>query len=237
MATNYQKLATQQVSPVYAQQQQAIEAQIPSITNLYSTLAQGLQAQNAAQLETGVQEIVNDANARGVLRSTIPNDARAMLTSQLGAALTQSLGQLNSQQAQDIAGIRTQVGQLNIDRLRTIQDVAGSLQQRDMQERDYALRAKQAERDYQLRIQEIAASRAAAAADDSDPTSTFTKAFATWMKGQKKMPSRQAQDKYINSLFERYGISDKTARQVVWNAVNSEFKRSSDPTKDWTWKR
>lgn len=78
---------------------------------------------------------------------------------------------------------------------------------------------------------------AAASAAQSDPTAPFTSAFAAWMKNQGKMASRQAQDAYINSLFDNYGIKSNDARQVVWNAINAQFNRVGDPTKDWTYKR
>lgn len=73
--------------------------------------------------------------------------------------------------------------------------------------------------------------------DDSDPTAPLTSALGAWMKSQGKMPSRQAQDAFVNSWFDSNGIKGADNRQLGWNAVNATFQRVSDPTKDWTWKK
>lgn len=181
IATLFEQQASDQVNPVYDQAQAGLQSQIPSIQNLYQTLTSGLQQQNQQQLTSGVNGIVEDANQRGVLRSTLPVDARQSLTAQLGAALNQSLGQLNVQQAGDIGKVTSQIGDLNIDRVKTIQNVAGSLQARDLAERQAQLQQQQADRDYALKVQEFnmqqAASKAAATAQS--PTAAQNLQMAT----------------------------------------------------------
>lgn len=158
MATRYQQQATKQLNPVYAQSQKAIQSQLPAVEQLYQTLTQGLQQQNQMQLDSGVQNIVEDASARGVLRSTLPVDARQSLVAQLGAALNQSLGQLGAQRAQDISGINQQLGQLNIQRSGNIADLARALESQDLQRDQFNFQKSQSKQELALKKQALAAS-------------------------------------------------------------------------------
>lgn len=163
MATQFTQQAEAQLGGVYDQQAQAIQSQIPSIQNLYQTLTQGLQNTYQQNLASGVQGIVEDASARGVLRSTLPVDARQSLTGQLGAALQQSLGELGAKQAGDIAGINTQLGNLGIQRAGAIADLSKSLESQDLARQQLELERVKAERDYQLQQQQLAIARQQAA--------------------------------------------------------------------------
>lgn len=162
MANFYQQ-AEQQLAPVYDQQINQLQGQVPAIQNLYNTLTQALQQQNQMQLQSGVQNIVEDASARGVLRSTLPVDARQALTAQLGAALNQSLGQLGLQQGQDVSRIQEQVGGLRVSRAGAIAELARSLEGQDLERQKLELQRQQAEREYQLKQQELQIARSQAA--------------------------------------------------------------------------
>lgn len=164
------KAATQQLAPVYAQQEQAISSQVPAIQNLYNTLIQGLEQSSAQQLESGVSGIVEDASRRGVLRSTLPVDARQNLQTQLSQALLQGRGQLESQRMGDIAGINEKLGGLRVQRAGNIADLARALESNALEKRRFAfqkaestrnfrLQRLQANRDYQLKQQQLAQSR------------------------------------------------------------------------------
>lgn len=159
MATRYTAEATKQLAPVYDQQIKAAQAQIPALQQLYQTLTQGLQQQNQQQLVAGTQNIIEDASARGVLRSTLPVDARQALTAQLGSALNQSLGQIGLEQTRGIADINQQVGGLRINRANAVADLARALQTRDLEERQFRLQQLQANREYQLQQQRLALER------------------------------------------------------------------------------
>lgn len=159
MATLYEQQATQQLAPVFDQQQQAIQSQVPAIQNLYQTLTQGLNQQYTQNLNAGVQGIVEDASARGVLRSTLPVDARQALTGQLGSALQQSLGQLGANQAKDISGISMQLGDLGLKRASSIADLSRSLETQDLQRQQLEQQRIQDERNYQMQQQELAIAR------------------------------------------------------------------------------
>src|SRR5688572_30271216 len=116
MATRYVEEATRQLAPSYDTQQKAIQAQVPAVQQLYSNLIQGLEGQK----QTETQNILESANARGVLRSTLPVD----LQTELGKALLAQRGQLGAQQASDIAGINSQLGGLGIQRAQGIAELA-----------------------------------------------------------------------------------------------------------------
>lgn len=155
MATKFIKQAQAQLNPVFNQQQQAIQSQIPSIENLYKTLSQGLQTNFDTQLASGVQGISEDASARGVLRSTLPVDARQALTTQLGSALQQGLGELGARRAGDIAGIRSSIADLGVRRASSIADLARGLETQDLERQQFAFQKQQAEREFQLAQQKL----------------------------------------------------------------------------------
>jgi len=155
----YIQQAEAQLNPVFDQQTQAIQSQIPSIENLYTTLTQGLQSTYEGNLKSGVQGIVEDASARGVLRSTLPVDARQALTGQLGAALQQSLGELGARKAGDIAGVRSSIADIGVKRATTVADLARALETQDLQRQQLEQQRIQDERTYQLDQQKLALSR------------------------------------------------------------------------------
>lgn len=163
MATRFVQQAQQQLNPVYNQQIQGLQSQIPAIQNLYNTLSQSLSQQNQMQLDTGVQNINEDASARGVLRSTLPADARQALTAELGAALNTSLGNLGLQQADRVSGIQNQIGGLRVDRANAVTSLANQLQSMD-----------QAERQFQME-QQLARQAAASRAGGGGTKPTLTK--------------------------------------------------------------
>lgn len=134
MATRFIQEATQQLTPSYNIQQQAIQSQIPAVQKLYDSLVQGLEGQR--QVET--QSILESANARGVLRSSLPVD----LQTELGKALLAQRGQIESQRAGDIAGINTQLGTLGIQKSQNIADLARGLETQDLARQQLALEAQ-----------------------------------------------------------------------------------------------
>lgn len=144
MAQRFIEQATKQVSPLYDQQISAAEGQIPQIQNLYNTLIGGLRGESERQLATGTQGIVEDASRRGVLRSTLPVDARTELQGAISSALTQGIGNLNLQQLENVRGLQGQIGQLRLGRQGAIQSLAESLQQADLREREFAMQQQAA---------------------------------------------------------------------------------------------
>ena len=164
----YIQQAEAQLNPVFDQQTQAIQSQIPSIENLYTTLTQGLQSTYEGNLKSGVQGIVEDASARGVLRSTLPVDARQALTGQLGAALQQSLGELGARKAGDIAGVRSSIADIGVKRATTVADLARALETQDLQRQQLEMDRVNSERDFQLKQQSLAQSSAASAKNSVD---------------------------------------------------------------------
>ena len=162
MATRYTEEATAQIAPLYDQQQQAISSQIPAIQQLYNTLMQGLQTGYDTQLSTGVQGINEDASARGVLRSTLPNDSRAALTGQLGQALLEGRAQLGRQQAGDVAGINERLGSLGINRANAIAELSRSLESQDLDRQKFEYQKQLDQQQLQIERSKVGASRAPA---------------------------------------------------------------------------
>jgi hypothetical protein len=139
MATRFIEQATSQVAPIYDQQITQAESQIPSIQKLYENLIGGLRSESERELQTGTQGILEDASARGVLRSTLPVDARTQLQGAVSSALTQGVGNLNLRQLQDVSGINERVGNLRLQRASGIQSLAEALQAADLRERQFEM--------------------------------------------------------------------------------------------------
>lgn len=197
MATQFQQQAEAQLNPLFNQQQQAIQSQIPSIQNLYNTLTQGLQTQYQQNLSSGVQGIVEDASARGVLRSTLPVDARQSLTGQLGAALQQSLGELGAKRASDLAGVNQSLAQLGLQRASSIADLSRALETQDLERQRLAMDRQNAEREFQLEQQKIAASQAA--------------------------PQLSIEQEILNAFASDPGVPGYTEKVII-PAIRSKFK-------------
>lgn len=160
MATRFYDQAAAQLNPVYQQSEQAIQGQLPAIQNLYSTLMQGLQGQFDTSLQSGTKSIVEDASARGVLRSTLPVDARQALTTQLSQALLQGRGELAAKQAGEEAGVRERLGSLQVQKAGGIADLARALETQDLERQKF-------EHQKAIDNQQLAIARAQASAKSS----------------------------------------------------------------------
>lgn len=167
MAQRFIDQATQQIAPVYAQQEQAIAAQVPAIQQLYQTLTQGLESSSKMQLEGGVRDITEDASRRGVLRSTLPVDARTTLTGTIGAALAEGLGKLRLQQTQDVGDINEKLGTLRIGRTNAITTLADALQAADLKEREFQLSQQKQREEALLAQRELAMKQASGGSSSS----------------------------------------------------------------------
>lgn len=156
MATRYVEQARGRLSGAYDQQEQSLQQQIPAIQQLYQTLSQNLGSQAERQIETGTQDILEDASSRGVLRSTLPVDAQTDLRSEIGSALAQSQGELGLEQATTVGDIRGRIGEVGVERQSAIQTLAQTLEEREYER-------KQNELDRQLEREQLAAEQASAA--------------------------------------------------------------------------
>lgn len=221
IATQYTQQAEQQLAPVFQQQQSAIQSQVPAIQKLYETLTQGLQGNYQSQLTSGVKGIVEDASARGVLRSTLPVDARQALTGQLGAALQQSLGELGAKQAGDVAGVRTQLGELGIKRATSISDLSKTLEAQDLERQRLELERLTAERNYQLEQEKNAISRQSAASSAAAAAAPsigvgLAQLFSGYKPAHQGGQAYYTEDVIIPQIMEAYGLSEAAAKQQVY---------------------
>lgn len=148
MATQYTQLASQQLSPAYNQQIQALQGQINPISKAYSAQLQGL----AGKQQQGFQNVLEDSNARGILRSTIPVYGQA----QVASDITAERGQLIGQQAKDIGGIYSQIGGIQVDRAQAIANLANALQGNYLQQQQLQNQIAQSNREYALQQQALA---------------------------------------------------------------------------------
>lgn len=142
MATRFIREATSQLSPAYAQQISAVQSQIPAIQQMFQLLVQGLQGQQQVENLNALE----DASARGVLKSTIPVDKQAGIAQNI----LQQQGLFAAQQARDVGDIYSQVGALNVNQANDISQLANSLQQSYTSEQALAFQKKNADRQYKL---------------------------------------------------------------------------------------
>ena len=156
MATRYTTQAQSQLNPAYNQQIAAVQSQIPAIQQLYQALIQGLRGQQAQ----GNQTILEDANSRGMLRSTQPVVAQQ----QLGSQILQKQGEYGLQQQKELGGLYGQVAGIYTDRSNNVANLANSLYGMDIQKqtlnnqinqgnRSFALQQQTANQQYQLGLQ------------------------------------------------------------------------------------
>lgn len=151
MATRFVQQAQSQLDPLFKQQSAAVQQQIPAIEQLYQSLTQGLEAQGRVE----GQNILESASARGVLRSSLPVDTQTSL----GQSLLQARGQLGSEQAREVAGVRKSLADIGLQRTQSISSLADLLQTRSLREREFKLQQMQADRQFQLEKQKIALAR------------------------------------------------------------------------------
>src|SRR6185369_3256421 len=116
MATKYVQQATQQLAPAFTQQINALDSQKPAIQQLYQSLLQGLQGQQAV----GNQNILENSAGRGLLYSTIPVQGQV----QLGQQILAQQGQYAAQNAKDIGGIDSQIANVQTTRANSIAGLA-----------------------------------------------------------------------------------------------------------------
>ncbi len=156
MATRYTTQAQAQLNPAYNQQISAVQSQIPAIQQLYQALIGSLRGQQAQ----GNQAILEDANSRGMLRSTQP----VVGQQQLGSQILQKQGEYGLQQQKELGGIYSQIAGINTERATGIANLANSLYGLDIQQqglnnqiaqgdRSYALQQQTANQQYQLGLQ------------------------------------------------------------------------------------
>jgi len=212
MATRFQEAAQQQLNPFFQQQEKAVKQQLPAIQQLYNTLLTGLEGQRA----TETQNILEDASSRGVLRSTLPVD----LQSQLGAALLAERGKLESQRAGDIANVNKSLSDIGLARTQSISQLADTLQQRDLQERQFQLQQQQADREFQLGQQklqaEIAASRQTAASNTPSTAQFLSQAFSGYKPAYEGGQAYYTEREVIPALMANYGLNESQAAQMAY---------------------
>lgn len=198
----------------------------------------GLDASYTQNMNTGIAGINEDAAVRGVSRSTLPNDARQMLTSTLGQELMKGKSELGFRQSQDIAGVNEKLNQVGLSRVSAINDLARSLENTDLEKQKFEYQKQLDAQNLQLEQQKLAASRSSSAANAKvvDYAGNLTNDMAKWFKTKGGMPSRQEQDAFVDNWMNRQGVKGAANRQVFWDTVNSYFGRVNDPTKDWTWR-
>jgi hypothetical protein len=201
--------ATAQVAPLYQQQEQALQSQIPAIQQLYQTLYQGLEGQRASE----TQNILESASSRGVLRSTMPVD----LQTQLGTALLAERSKLGSQQAQEIAGVNMKIGDLGLQKTSAINQIADTLYNRDLTERKFQME------------QQMAAQQAAAAAASARSGGGGGGGRATTAAEQKAMVSQG-----IAGQFQKLVGRDGFVGNNTWAAGLADWVASGGtPRQFW----
>lgn len=148
MAPNqYVQTATQQVSPLFAGQSAALQAQMPAIQQLFSALGGQLKASGQSQR----QNIYEATSGRGVLRSTIPIDMETALNQNMLA----EEGQLASDQIQQTGNVQNQLAGLGVNQANAIAQLVQSLFGMDQQTQQASQSQQLADREYQLQLERL----------------------------------------------------------------------------------
>lgn len=142
MATSFTKQAQSQLNPAYNAQIKAYQSQLPAIQNKYNALSQGLMS----QAQTQTMGAFEDANARGVLNSTIPVD----LQTGIQQALLQGQGKLAGEQAGEVGQIRQQIAGVGVQRASAIATLINALRDRALKQQQFNQTQQLADRQFGL---------------------------------------------------------------------------------------
>lgn len=214
------------LNPAFQQQVDITNTQRAGLGAKYAAQKAGVEGQKVM----GFRDIARSANTRGLdFFGTPIEEQNTYLATKYLPGLQQADQQMNDE---DIALQKVLAGIDTEKRTRAMDNV--TRQQSALQ----AYLDAERDREFQMqKMREEARLSGGGGGSASNPVQPFIQQFQQFIAQNKNQASRQAQDRYINSLFDQYGISDKASRQVVWNAINAQFKRTSDPTKDRLWKR
>lgn len=224
-----QQAANQAFNPALQQAQ----AQVPAINNLYTTLLQGLQNQSGSQL----QNVLTSAAQRGVMRGS----QEATTQDALNATLAQTGAQLGSQRAQDIAGLRSVVGQGQAQRALSAQNLTQGLVQADLASKENKLNLQKINQADQLNTvrNQVAEAKAAArvSASASQRASQLTPDQALdmqeglWAPGKDGYVSPRAWNSAIQDWINAGGsVSSFTKR--FGHLVNKDLYQGAQAFKD-----
>lgn len=118
--------------------------QIPQVNDLYAALVAGLEG----QAQAGTQNILADAEIRGVGRARLGEDVGGVL----GEALALEQARAGAQQAGDIAGITGNLTDLRTGKITGRQDLANSLQDIGLARAGNQLTLQEQRRQYNMDI-------------------------------------------------------------------------------------
>lgn len=223
------------VAPTFNAAQSGIQAQIPALQNLYTSLMQGLQAQAGQQ----VQNVNQSAMQRGVYQQTTPMSTQDMLNQ----ALMQSGAQMNVQRAQDVAGLQGQVGVSNMNRAQATVDQKGATEQVGLAKQQNQLALQQLQQDYNVKQAQYQKAQAEAAARKASSEAEFdiTNVSKEQLERQLRLglSKVQGKDKYVSpenlarayNTWQSAGLDTESfwrAFQGKWNpkqtTYNDEFQ-------------
>lgn len=169
MATRYLQDANNQLQPVYGAAQQTVQAQVPAVDALYSSLVSGLQQAQTA----GTQGVLQSAEQRGVSRANLGNE----LAGSLGGVVQGGEAQLGADRAAAQSGIAETLTKLGLGGVNARSDLANLFQNSsiasaenqmalDKMNQENALKMLEAERDFNVAKTRAATSRARSAASN-----------------------------------------------------------------------
>lgn len=224
-----------ELNPAFNPQRDALRAGTSNVQNQVQSAIQGLDA-TKTQAFGGIEQA---AQNKGMFFSGFaPNEQASYLSTKYLPAVAEMQAKgfaaendLVSQLAKLDAEVRTNAlgrRDTQLDQLRQFQEFQANL----------ALERRKLAQQLQIAQMDNATRRATAGGGaEVDYGANLINDMTKWFKKSKGMPSRQAQDKFVDSWMNAQGVKGAANRQVFWDLVNSNFKRVEDPTKDYYWKR
>lgn len=142
MATSFTRQANRQLGRSFNNVIRSQQRQLPAVNQKFDDLISGLgglqKQQNLNALE--------DASARGVLRSTIPVDAQT----NIAQGIVAQQGQLEGERLSEIGKINTGIAQTRLQKATSIADLVSALMDRAFRERQFNQDSKLADRQFRL---------------------------------------------------------------------------------------
>lgn len=145
MATRFIQQADKSIAPVGNQAIQGANQQVDATQMLFQALFGGLQQQQGLE----IQNVLDSAAQRGVMRGGLEADVRG----QLQPTLDLAQAQLNLGRAENVASLRQAAGQAMVDRANAGVELGGSLQSGNIQNQEAAMRANTSRAEFDMQMQ------------------------------------------------------------------------------------
>lgn len=232
-----------EIDPSYAPTETLYNQQIAGIPQKYQAQRQGMEVAKT----NAFRDINRGANARGMAFSGMPMEEQ---TRYVGEKYLPGLTALEQQGNSETLELQKALAGLQGEKRNRALDTRNS-QQTAYTQWEQAEQARQAEEarwwanfneekrqfEAQMAFNRSQSAARSASSAQADPRSAAISAMDAWFKqngGQgNKNITRKQQDAFVESWLNANGIKGTANRQIIWDAINAQYKRAANWWEDW----